>query len=314
MTGKWRNAELRCVAFLGMAAAHAELNDPSQLIAENLIAAIQADSSTAEQWLGTVVVQAILQAHPFLQSQRGSPFPLSWGQLKFDSSVKQVFPTLDEDIDWGGRMAQAYENRTRTYTLISRQKGTNSGFVGYSPKQHGLILPSFRDFAVQVEMTFPYSRASSGGILFRTERKADNLSTRQESNLKSQEQGYYFSISNDGSYALDFYQMIWAYVGMRDDQSFEVFQSGDPNTLPGYSEEMKVTHLAQGGITVTVGTSLQIGCVVQGRNLDVYAYGQRLTQVADNLRSEGAVGIVAGSYENSFVSEVQFRNFQLWTR
>lgn len=48
-TGTWRNAELRCVAFLGMAATHVQLNDPPELVAENLVEAIRADLKAAEQ-------------------------------------------------------------------------------------------------------------------------------------------------------------------------------------------------------------------------------------------------------------------------
>lgn len=72
MTGKWRNGELRCLAFLGIAAAHQMLHDPRQLIAENLVGAIQADPPTAQLWLGKDVVQATLGVSPALLPRRRS--------------------------------------------------------------------------------------------------------------------------------------------------------------------------------------------------------------------------------------------------
>ena len=82
LKGTWRNAELRCIAFLGIAAAHQELNNPPQLIAESLIAAIQADPSTAELWLGIRIVTPIVRQNPPLQNKPvpTPPFPpFYWG-------------------------------------------------------------------------------------------------------------------------------------------------------------------------------------------------------------------------------------------
>lgn len=76
---------------------------------------------------------------------------------------------------------------------------------------------------------------------------------------------------------------------------------------------MKKIPLAQGDISVIGGTPLQIGGIVRGSNLDMYANAQSLVQVKDNLRSKGSVGIAAGDGERASRSEIQFRNFQLWT-
>lgn len=57
---------------------------------------------------------------------------------------------------------------------------------------------------------------------------------------------------------------------------------------------MKKIPLAQGDISVIGGTPLQIGGIVRGSNLDMYANAQSLVQVKDNLRSKGSVGIAAG--------------------
>ena len=63
------NTELRCVALLGMAAAHFELGDQPLLTAEKIIAAVQADPLTAEQWIGKQAIQEILTHYPDLQTQ-----------------------------------------------------------------------------------------------------------------------------------------------------------------------------------------------------------------------------------------------------
>jgi hypothetical protein len=293
-TGTWRNAELRCVAFLGVAAAHHELNDPPQLIAENLIAAVQVDSITAEQWLGTQVIEVILRHYPSLGAQTASPFPPAWGKLRFDSSVEQIFP----GGVYGGNLV--YDNQTHIYTLTRQIQGIS--FARF-PKPHWWRgHPSFTDFAFQGEILFPYSRTVCGGVLFRhqqqTLRKSNLLVGYSES---SQLVGYYFSVCTDGSYALDFIQRKWVSYseGFFDTREKEL--------------EMKRIPLAQGDISVTVGTSLQIGAIVQGSNLDIYANAQHLAQVKDNLSSEGLISITVGDWEHAPPCEFQFRNFQLWT-
>jgi hypothetical protein len=61
-TGGFSNAHLRSIAFLGLAAVHMELQDSSDVIAEDIGAAVYADSATAEQWLGKDIVRRLLQA------------------------------------------------------------------------------------------------------------------------------------------------------------------------------------------------------------------------------------------------------------
>ena len=70
---------------------------------------------------------------------------------------------------------------------------------------------------------------------------------------------------------------------------------------------------SEGGLSITTSSPFQVGCVVQGETIDLYAQTHHLTRVRDNMRSEGFVGFAAGSFEYSGVSKVQFRNFQLWT-
>jgi len=71
-TGGFPNGQLRCLAFLGIAAVHAAVNDPPNLIAENIAAAVFVDSSTATLWFGTDIIREILVHNPNLISSRPS--------------------------------------------------------------------------------------------------------------------------------------------------------------------------------------------------------------------------------------------------
>jgi hypothetical protein len=286
-TGTWHNAELRCVALLGIAAAHTELNDSPQLIAENLIAAVQADSATAEQWLGTRVVQVILRNYPSLGAQTTPLFPPAWGQLQPDS--EQIFRA-----GLAINCTLAYDNQTHISTLTAKKPGITCAFLNYGvatflPHHSPTGRTHLRDFAFRVEMTFPYSRAVRGGVLFRQR----PVPTMWEIMFKGDPpllEGYYFSVCTDGSYALDFIRWRGKERG-----------------------EVKMIPLTQGDISVTAGIPLQIGVIAQGNDLTIEADTRPLAQVKDNLRSEGAIGIVVGDWEHTPPSEVQFRNFQLWT-
>ena len=72
-TGGFPNGQLRCLAFLGIAAIHAAVNDPPNLIAENIAAAVSVDLSTATLWFGTDIIREILVHNPNLTSSRPSP-------------------------------------------------------------------------------------------------------------------------------------------------------------------------------------------------------------------------------------------------
>lgn len=67
-TGGFPNAQLRSIAFLGIAAAHIALQDSKSVIAENIAAAVYADSSTADQWLGEDFVRNLLIHNPNFRS------------------------------------------------------------------------------------------------------------------------------------------------------------------------------------------------------------------------------------------------------
>jgi glycine cleavage system H lipoate-binding protein len=58
-TGRFRNRELICVAYLGMACAHKVLGDPRDIIAAKLAQAVEADPDVGERFLGKQVNNAI---------------------------------------------------------------------------------------------------------------------------------------------------------------------------------------------------------------------------------------------------------------
>jgi hypothetical protein len=79
VTGKYKNAELRSMAFIGMAASYLLLKDNEKLIAEKMVQAVEADAATAKRWLGENPVNQII-------SQIGVPCPVCNNQNPFGSS------------------------------------------------------------------------------------------------------------------------------------------------------------------------------------------------------------------------------------
>ena len=63
-TGVYTNEQLRCVAFLGMAPAHAALKDSEELVAEKMAEAVYSDIDTARMWLGNNLVNQIISSNP----------------------------------------------------------------------------------------------------------------------------------------------------------------------------------------------------------------------------------------------------------
>jgi hypothetical protein len=98
------NAELRCMAFLGMAASYNLLHDQPELIAEKMVEAVRADADTAKQWLGENLVREIISRLPSprivcpkcgFQNPAGSQFcnrdgyPLNSGQTSSLQLIRQ---------------------------------------------------------------------------------------------------------------------------------------------------------------------------------------------------------------------------------
>ncbi len=65
-TGGQANAQLRCLAFLGIAVAYALLNDPPESIATKMVEAIQADPNIAKRWLSEKPVLDLQKYNPDL--------------------------------------------------------------------------------------------------------------------------------------------------------------------------------------------------------------------------------------------------------
>lgn len=86
--GNYTNAQLRCVAFVGMAAAHTALHDSRSLVAEKIIEAIYADVDTARAWLGEQLVNQVLSLFPL---------PVNKGLLPFVPVVSQTSRLILKD-------------------------------------------------------------------------------------------------------------------------------------------------------------------------------------------------------------------------
>jgi len=63
-TGGFANAELICLAYLGIAAVHLEMHEPSVAIAQNIVAAVYAHPDSAKQWFGADFIQRLLAVCP----------------------------------------------------------------------------------------------------------------------------------------------------------------------------------------------------------------------------------------------------------
>lgn len=63
-TGGFANGELICIAFLGIAAIHLEMNEPHADIAHKIATAVYADPETAKQWFGEDTIRRLLTVCP----------------------------------------------------------------------------------------------------------------------------------------------------------------------------------------------------------------------------------------------------------
>ncbi len=136
-TGGFPNAQLRSIARLGIAAVHLELQDPKDVIAENIGAAVYADSATAEQWLGRDIVSELLVAavQSLANKRLVKKAPSNWGAFSFELRFSQDGASYTErHIDSNGHpypgIASVVSNGIRLqspnspyYTVISGNKG-----------------------------------------------------------------------------------------------------------------------------------------------------------------------------------------------
>lgn len=79
-TGDFQNAELRCLAFLGIAAVHIVMTDPQSEIAKNIAEAIYTDFPTAAQWLDEAKIRKLFTqgANLTFHSDSSYTIALAW--------------------------------------------------------------------------------------------------------------------------------------------------------------------------------------------------------------------------------------------
>lgn len=93
-TGGRPNAELRCMAFVGLAASYIKLVPGERaLIAAKMVEAVRADATTAKQWLGEELVREILARLP------APPSTLNSGQRPSPPLASQASILLLRRID-----------------------------------------------------------------------------------------------------------------------------------------------------------------------------------------------------------------------
>jgi len=93
-TGGRPNAELRCMAFVGMASSYNLLHEQPELIAEKMVEAIRADVNTARQWFGKDIVSEVISRFPSLVPGIICPYCGLWNPP--DTAF------CDEDGSWLG--------------------------------------------------------------------------------------------------------------------------------------------------------------------------------------------------------------------
>lgn len=308
-TGERSNAELRCLAFLGMASTHMVLNDRRELIAEKIVEAVYADPDTARQWLGEDIVRGVLLNTPKVTHQttvqqpsqsailagdsRGASPPLiiknptsqqiaqalqsdvnpygSWGKLKIDGSTKRTI----------ARMARSSASYLGNSATIKKQgRGSILHFASDRPNWSSHSFTT--DFAFQVEVTFfttaPNSTNFCGGIFFR------------RSTIGFIDRYYCFSVSGCNNYSLDFVEM--PIIG-----------------------DKKITNLTSGTIGIHTNIPILMGVVVQGNLLDLYLNLRHLGRIEDTSASQGYLGVAVGNWkDDSLDTEARFRNLMAWAR
>ena len=87
ITGGHSNSELICIAYLGLGAAHSNLNDNQELIAEKLVNAIYTDPTTARKWIGDNIVHEVLSIF--------APFPHEMPIEGSRPSISKIIPPQD---------------------------------------------------------------------------------------------------------------------------------------------------------------------------------------------------------------------------
>jgi serine/threonine protein kinase len=171
-----------------------------------------------------------------------------------------------------------WEENNDTYGTCAFREGAHqvNAIHGGGTKFCQASNTTFSDFAYEVQLTIV--QGERGGIVFR--------------NDKTKGKSYYFSIGQDGTYAL------WLFVCPSASFDSCYFSGVGDGSSPA--------------ITIGLNQTNLIAVVARGNTIDLYVNNQRITSMSDGSSSQGQIG-VAVSDVNGPPSEVVFRDAKVWT-
>lgn len=198
----------------------------------------------------------------FTRNTQQSPFP-AYTTLALDDPLS--------DNSHGYRWN---ENNTDQYGTCAFGEGAYhvNATLGGGTKYCQASNTTFSDFAYQVQMTIV--KGNRGGIVFR------NDPTKGTS--------YYFSIGQDGTYAL------WIFFCTANNCNFSApLNSSSPAIHTGLNQ------------------TNMLAVVARDSTIDLYVNNQYLDHVSDSSSSQGQIGVAVSDVNSP--SEVVFSNAKVWT-
>jgi eukaryotic-like serine/threonine-protein kinase len=215
--------------------------------------------------LALLVVGGSIGFFFFTKSNQPSPSP-AFGTLALDDPLS--------DNSHGYR----WEENNDTYGTCAFREGAYqvNAIHGGGTKFCQASNTTFSDFAYEVQITIV--QGERGGIVFR--------------NDKTKGKSYYFSIGQDGTYAL------WLFICTSPSFDSCYFSGVHDGSSPAITTGLNQTNL--------------IAVVAKGNTIDLYVNNQRINSVSDSSSSQGQIG-VAVSDVNGPPSEVVFRDAKVWT-
>jgi hypothetical protein len=182
---------------------------------------------------------------------------------------------LDDPLSDNGNGHRWDDQTTDKYGTCAFTQGAYqvNATLGGGTKYCQAANTNFSDFDYEVRMTIV--KGDRGGIVFR------NDATKGTS--------YYFSIGQDGTYAL------WIFICTPSDCKLSEPLSGPS---PAIKTGLNQTNL--------------LAVVARGSTIDVYVNNQHIDRASDSSSSQGQIGVGA-SVEHSPSSEVVFRDAKVWT-
>lgn len=130
--------------------------------------------------------------------------------------------------------------------------------------------PSFTNFAYQIEMTSEKGNHAQAGLLFRV--------------ASSNDAYYFFYISTDGDYGIDYYS-----------------NSGAATTLVQGNSD---------AINTGIGATNELTIIANKDQFQLFVNGQYLAKASDGALSSGKIGV--GVVDNATPARVAFSNVQVW--